>query len=89
MGVVTTNVSVIELAPIGGTNLDGTRIGYITAGAKATQNDKWKLMNVKTLIKAFPTVDATGAFEAHTISGNEITLTSSTTGACSAFVIYK
>jgi len=89
MGAVTTNVNVIELAPIGGTNLEGTKIGYIVAGAKASQNDKWKVMNVKSIIKAFPTIDATGAFETHTISGDEVTLTSATTGACSAFIIYK
>ena len=85
----TTSVSVTELTPIGGNTLDGTKIGYITAGAKAAQNDKWDVKNVKAIIKAFPTVDATGAFETHTISGSEITLTSATTGACSAFVIYR
>ena len=85
----TTSVSVTELAPIGGTTLNGTKIGYITAGAKAAQNDKWDVKNVKAIIKAFPTVDATGAFETHTISGTEITLTSATIGACSAFVIYR
>lgn len=89
MGATTTNVSLTELAPMGGITQDGVKIGYITAGAKAAQNDKWKVMNVKAIIRAFVTVDATGAFETHTISDDEITLTSATTGACSAFVIYR
>ena len=89
MGATTTSVYAVELAPVGGTTLSGVKIGYILAGAKAAQNDKWDVKNVKAIIKAFPTVDATGAFETHTISGSEITLTSATTGACSAFVIYR
>ena len=89
MAAVTTNVYVTELAPIGGNTLNGTRIGFITAGAKAAQNDKWDIKNINAIVKVFPTVDATGAFETHTISGTEITLTSATTGACSAFVIYR
>ena len=89
MGAVTTKLSVTELAPLGGATLSGVKIGLVLAGAKASQNDKWELMNVKSVIKAFPTVDVTGAFETHTISGDEITLTSATTGACSALVIYR
>lgn len=89
MAAVTENVYVTELAPVGGGTLSGERIGLITAGAKASQNDKWDVKNVNAIVRAFVTVDASGAAAAHTISGTEITLTSSTTGAHSALVVYR
>jgi len=83
------NVSVKELSPSGLATNEGVKIGYITAGAKAAQNDTWTVKNAKSIVLAFPTVDATGASGTYTVSTNVITLTSATTGAHSAFVIYK
>lgn len=89
MVAVTTELSVTELAPLGGSTLDGLKFGLISAGAKASANDKWKIMNVKTVVKAFITQDNTGIAEKHTISGQEITLTGTTGTPCSGLVFYK
>lgn len=83
------NLAAKELAQLGGTNNDGYRLGYVDSGAKAAQNDTWTVTNASKVLLAWPTVDATGAAETYTVATNVITLTSATTGACSALVIYK
>lgn len=83
------NLTAEQLSPVGGNTNAGHKVGLITAGAKAGQNDTWTVTNAKQIIRAFTTVDATGASGTHTISGNVITLTSETTGAHSALVIYR
>jgi len=87
--MTTTSYAISRLCPIGGVNSAGKKIGYIEAGAKAAQNDTWTCTNAKTISTATKiTVDATGAAEPYTISGNVITLTSATATACSGLIVY-
>ena len=83
------NVSVKRLNPIGGVTNGGWRLGYVESGAKAAQNDTWTVGNATAVKLAWPTLDATGAAEAHTIATNVITLTGATGTACSALILYK
>ena len=84
-----TNLVAVEVAPLGGATNSGYKLGYIDSGAKAAQNDTWTVTNASVVLLAWPTLDATGASEAHTISNNVITLTGATGTACSALVLYK
>jgi hypothetical protein len=84
----TTSIAATELYPLGGITNSGAKLGFVTSGAKAAQNDLWKITNAKTVLQAWITVDATGVAEAHTISGNDITLTSATATACSGLILY-
>ena len=83
------NVNVVRLSPNGGTTNAGFREGFIDSGAKAAQNDTWTVKNATEVKLAWPTLDATGAAEPHTISGNVITLTGATGTACSARILYR
>ena len=89
MGATNTNVVATEINPIGGINNAGYKLGYIDSGAKAAQNDTWTVTNASEVLLAWPTLDATGAAETHTISANVITLTGATGTACSALVLYR
>jgi hypothetical protein len=84
-----TNVAatIKQLATLGGGTNEGLKFGFIDSGAKAAQNDTWTC-NCGTIVWACPTVDATGATGTYTVATNVITLTSATTGAHSAFVVY-
>lgn len=84
-----TNVSPVRISPIGGITNAGFRLGYIDSGAKAAQNDTWTVVGASEVLLAWPTLDATGAAETHTISGNVITLTGATGTACSALILYR
>ena len=88
MTATTVQVSMKRIAPIGGVNNDGAKLGYVTSGTKGTQNDIWKVSAAKTVLQAWVNLDATGASEIHTISGNEITLKSATGSACSGLILY-
>ena len=83
------NVTAEELFPQAGSNLKGWSIGRVDSGAKAAQNDTWTVKNAKEVLQAFVQIDATGAAEGNTISGNVITLTSATTGASSGLIIFR
>lgn len=83
------NVSPTRLSPIGGITNAGWKLGMIDSGAKAAQNDTWTVAGASEVKLAFPTVDATGASGAYTVSTNVITLTSATTGAHSALIVYR
>lgn len=83
------NVAVTEICPLGGATNEGYKLGFIDSGAKAAQNDTWTVGNASAVILAWPTLDATGAAEVHTISTNVITLAGATGTACSALIIYK
>ncbi len=83
------NVNVKRVNPIGGITNAGFKLGYIDSGAKAAQNDTWTVKNAKEVLLAWPTLDATGAAEAHTLSTNVITLTGATGTACSALILYR
>lgn len=84
-----TNIAATEVVPLGGANNDGYRLGYVSAGAKAAQNDTWTITNASTVLLAWLTLDATGASENHTISTNVITLAGATGTACSGLILYK
>lgn len=83
------NVTAGRLAELGGASNSGLKIGFIDSGAKAAQNDTWTVKNASEVIWCMPTIDATGAAEPNTISGNIITLTSATATPASGFVIFK
>lgn len=72
-----------------GSNMKGWKLGWVNSGAKAAQNDTWTITNATAVLACWPTVDASGAFEAHTIATNVITLTSATATACSGLVLYQ
>jgi hypothetical protein len=84
-----TNVNVTPVRVGLGGNDEGLKCGVIDSAAKAAEDDTWTVIGASSIIRADITVDATGAAEPHTISGNEITLTSATTGACSGTIYYK
>lgn len=83
------NISINELAPIGGTNQSGAKLAYVLSKAKAAQNDTWTLTGAKKVLLVWPTVDADGTSATYTAATNVITLTSATTGAHSALVLYQ
>lgn len=89
MGATNTNVVAVEIAPLSGANNDGWKLGWVDSGAKAAQNDTWTITNASSVKAAWPTLDATGAAETHTIATNVITLTGATGTACSALVLFK
>jgi len=89
MGATNTDLAAVELSPNGGITNAGYKLGYIDSGAKAAQNDTWTVTNADKVLLAWPTLDATGAAETHTISGNVITLTGATGTACSALILYR
>ena len=84
-----TNLVAEEIYPQAGADLKGYKVGYIDSGAKAAQNDTWTVKNASALQVLSAQLDATGAAEPHTISGNVITLTGATGTACSALIRYK
>ena len=83
------NLTAIEISPQAGSNLKGWKKGFIDSGAKVAQNDTWTVTNASEVIWAIPTVDATGITGAYTLATNVITLTSVTTGAHSAEILYR
>ena len=83
------NVSATRLSPIGGVTNGGWRTGFIDSGTKAAQNDTWTVKNASEVKLCWPTLDATGAAETHTIATNVITLTGATGTACSALVLFR
>lgn len=84
-----TNLTAEEIYPQAGSNLKGWKLGWIDSGAKAAQNDTWTVTNASEVKAAWPTLDATGAAETHTISANVITLTGATGTACSGLILYR
>jgi len=89
MVVVNVDVNCVQIFPQGGANNKGFKLGYIDSGDKGKADDTWTVKNAVEVIMAWPTVDATGASEVYTISGNVITLASVATTACSALILYK
>ena len=85
----TTKISVTQIAVLGGATNDGLKLGFVKSGAKAAQNDKWDIMNAKSIEWGVVSNDAAGTADAITISGKEITLTGGTTGAASGFLLYR
>ena len=71
------------------TDSSGTKIGFLNSATKASQNDTVTITNASEVLFAGVSIDATGASETNTISGNVVTLTSATTGAVSGLIIYR
>jgi len=89
MTATTVDVNVEKIGYFG-VNKKGWKIGRIDSGAMAAQNDLWDVGNIKELIDIISMRDdTTGAFTTATFSGNTITHTTATTGAKTAFVLYK
>lgn len=89
MAATNTNVTAVEILPQAGSNLNGWKLGWVDSGAKAAQNDTWTVKNAKEVLAAWITVDASGAAETRTISGNVVTLTSATATACSGLILFR
>jgi len=86
------NAAAADVMPQAGANTKGQRIGKIDSVAKAAQNDTVTITNASTVdaVEVISCIDdTTGAFEAHTISNNVVTMTSATTGAKTLWVYYK
>lgn len=84
-----TNVQAIEIAPLGGATNAGYKLGFIESAAKAAQNDTWTVGNASVIKLVIPIDDSDGLLGIPTVSGNVITLTSASTGAASALIVYK
>lgn len=89
MAVVNTNTTLVKVSGIG-SNKFGDKLGYFSGIAKAGQNDTITIVGIRQLVKVFSlNIDATGASETFTVSGNTITATSATTGTVSGLVLYR
>jgi hypothetical protein len=88
------NVAPQEVAPLGGTKLDGSRLVSVTVD-KATQNDTVTLKNIKTLLAVVGgTVTASnGAMTAETytavLSTGVVTLTSAAVGSTTLLLLVR
>jgi hypothetical protein len=84
------NKAAKAVVPNGGSSNDGYRLGIIDSVAKAAQNDTFTVTNAKSVRVLSLIINETGAFETHTVSGNVVTMTSSTTGrTVKALIQYK
>ena len=83
------NASATEVVPQAGSDSTGNKIGLVDSAAKAAQNDTVTITNATNIQVLSCIDDTTGAFEAHTVSGNVITLTSVTTGAKTILVLFN
>lgn len=72
-----------------GTDGEGRKFSFVASATKAAQNDTLTLRSASEIVYVVLSIDATGASETHTISGNVITLTSITTGTVSGIVVFK
>jgi hypothetical protein len=89
MGATNTNVTVVEVAPLGGATLGGYKMGYLVSGAKAAQNDTLTVTNATLVDFVDLQTIADGVADPCTISANVITMTSATATACKGLVFYK
>ena len=88
MGAATVTTVVYRLAPAGGTNQKGHKLGQLLTTSKAAQNDIIKIANARSVVDADLRIVATGAAEGYTLSTNEITCTSATTGDVRGKITY-
>jgi len=83
------NAAAVEILPQAGADSKGQKIGLIDSVAKAAQNDTVTVTNASSVQVLSCIDDTTGAFEAHTVSGGVITMTSVTTGAKTLMILYR
>jgi len=89
MGATNVNAIVKQITPLSGATLDGYKLGWLVATAKAAQNDTVTITNAVAVHTAFLELEADGVSEANTIATNVITLTANTNGNVKGLVIYK
>jgi hypothetical protein len=89
MAATNVNATVKEIAPLGGATLDGYKLGWLVATAKAAQNDTITVTNAVAVNTAFLQLSADGVSEANTIATNVITLTANTNGTVQGLLVYK
>lgn len=83
------NVAASELVPLGGATNAKEVLGWIDSAAYETASDTWTVTNAKVVKAIWLTIDASGSAQPYTVGGTSlITLTSATTGAHSALVLY-
>ena len=83
------NKAAVEIIPQAGSDNNGNKLVLIDSVAKAAQNDTVTVTNANSIQVISAIDDTTGAFEAHTVSGNVITMTSATTGAKTLTLLIK
>ena len=90
MTATNTNANVIEITPLSGATLDGYKLGWLVATAKAAPDDTITITNASVVHSAFLQAADTGADESNTKSANIITLTKAvTTADVQGLIIYK
>lgn len=83
------NVAAEELLPQAGADNEGRKLGLIDSVAKAAQNDTFTVTNATSVQVLSIIDDTTGAAEDHTVSGAVVTMTTVTTGAKTALILYN
>jgi len=86
------NAAAEDVIPQSGANSKGQKFGKIDSVAKAAQNDTVTITNASSVsaVEVISCIDdTTGAFEPHTVAANVVTMTSTTTGAKTLWVLYK
>lgn len=83
------NAAAEQILPQAGADTQGRKLGLVDSVAKAAQNDTVTITNASSVQVLSIIDDTTGAFEAHTVSGNVVTMTSVTTGAKTLQVLYR
>lgn len=83
------NVNAEDIYPQAGADNKGRKLALIDSSAKAAQNDTFTVKNATSVQVLSIIDDTTGAAEAHTVSGNVVTMTSATTGAKTATILYN
>lgn len=81
--------AVVELCPLAGATNKGWKLGFLDSAAKDAQGVTVTITNASEVIHAHLTIDADGTEEAVTLATNVITLTDTTTGNVSGFVLYR
>jgi hypothetical protein len=89
MGATNVNAEVKEIIPLGGGTLDGYKLGWLVATAKAAQNDTITIMNAVAVQTAVLQLSADGSSEANTIVTNVITLTVNSNGTVKGLLVYR
>ena len=87
---MTTNTSatVDRVAELGGASNSGIKIGYLSATARAAQNDTITISNASEIL-AYSLKDADGTDETATLATNVLTMTRSDTTNVFGIIIYR
>jgi len=87
----TVYATVTWLAPLGGRDSDGYKLGYLDAAAKGAQNDLIVITNANDVkddnISKLVASGATTALENFSASANTLTMESTNTGSISGLIV--